>query len=82
MRGRSETGEGTDGVSITRRWAEYLVAILAGNIVYLFIEPHLPISLRHQMFRVDPGLGLDFVLCVAIFGLVRMARGNKSEEAG
>jgi hypothetical protein len=83
MSGRGATGERTDGgVSTMRRWAEYLVAILAGNIVYLFIEPHLPIPLRHQMSRIDPGLALDFLLCVAIFGVVRMARGNSGEEPG
>ncbi len=83
MSGPGATGERSNGgVSIMRRWAEYLVAILTGNIVYLFLEPHLPIPLRHQMSRIDPGLGLDFLLCVAIFGVVRTARGNNGGEAG
>jgi hypothetical protein len=63
-------------VSTARRWAEYLVAILAGNVVYLFIEPNLPVPLRHQMFRVDVGLGIDFLICVAVYGLVRLAGGR------
>jgi hypothetical protein len=71
-----------DGASIARRWAEYLVAILAGNIIYLFIEPQLPAVMRHRMFRVDLGLGLDFVICAVIYGLVRQIRffGDGAEE--
>jgi hypothetical protein len=30
------------GVSTARRWAEYLLAVLGGNIIYLAIEPQLP----------------------------------------
>ncbi len=55
-----------------RRWTEYLIAILAGNIVYFFLEPRLPSQLQHQTFRVDLGLALDFGLCVAIYGLLRL----------
>jgi hypothetical protein len=64
----------SEGVSIGRRWAEYLVAILLGNIIYLFIEPQLPTVIRHRMFRVDLGLGIDFLICVAIFGVVLQFR--------
>ena len=39
-------------------------------------EPQLPSVLRHRMFRVDLGLGIDFLICVAIYGLVRMIRGQ------
>ncbi len=56
-----------------RPWAEYLVAILGGNIVYLLITPYLPVPLQHQTFRVDWGLGLDFVLCAVLYGLIRFA---------
>jgi hypothetical protein len=66
---------GMDGISIARRWAEYLVAILLGNIIYLFVEPQLPYMMRHRMFRVDFGLGIDFLICVGIYGLVRLVRG-------
>lgn len=71
--GRAKEGE-SEGVSIGRRWAEYLVAILLGNIIYLFIEPQLPSAIRHRMFRVDFGLGIDFLICVAIFVVVLQFR--------
>lgn len=57
-----------------RRWLEYLVAILVGNAIYFFsLVPHLPESLRHQGPHVDLGMLLDFVVCVAVYGLIRLA---------
>ncbi len=57
-----------------RRWAEYVAAILGGNIVYVLLQPRLPEALQHQVFRVDWGLGLDFLLCGALYGVIRLAR--------
>jgi hypothetical protein len=81
MPGREGTNERVEsGVSTSRRWAEYLVAVLAGNVAYLFIEPQLPNAMRHRMFRVDLGLAIDFLMCVAIYALVRLIRvGNNSD---
>ena len=59
-----------------RRWGEYLIAILGGNIIYLFIEPELPTIMRHRMFRIDLGLGIDFLICVAAYGVVRQFSGH------
>ncbi len=75
MAEREQTDEHSTGeVSIVRRWSEYLVAILAGNIIYLFAEPQLPATLQHHMPHVDLGLGLDFLICVTAYGAVRMVR--------
>jgi hypothetical protein len=77
MRGRDEIdSETSGGISTTRRWAEYLLAVLSGNVIYLAIEPQLPIPLRHRMFQIDLGLALDFLICVALYGLIRLARGS------
>jgi hypothetical protein len=82
MRGREETDSRTSGwISTARRWAEYLVAILAGNIIYLAIEPQLPYPLRHRMFQIDLGLALDFLICVALYGLIRLVRSSGSRSA-
>jgi hypothetical protein len=60
------------GVTL-RRWLEYLVAILLGNaIYYLSLLPHLPEPLLHQGFQTDWGLLVDFVVCVAVYGLIRL----------
>ncbi len=63
----------------SRRWAESLLAILGGNVVFLLLEPHLPASLQHQTFRVDWGLGLDFLLCAVLYGVIRWARIRRPE---
>jgi uncharacterized membrane protein (DUF2068 family) len=77
MPGREETNsEMSGGVSTARRWAEYLLAVLAGNIIYLAIEPQLPNPLRHRMFKVDFGLAIDFLICVALYGLIRLVRSS------
>jgi hypothetical protein len=64
----------SSGTRNARPWAEYLLAILGGNIIFLLLEPHLPAAFQHQTFRVDWGLGLDFAICVGLLGLVRLAR--------
>jgi hypothetical protein len=56
-----------------RRWLEYLIAILVGNAIYFFsFAPHLPDYLRHQGFRTDWGEALDFLVCAAVYGLIRL----------
>ncbi len=56
-----------------RRWLEYLAAILLGNAIYYFsLVPHLPEALRHQGFQVDWGMLLNFAVCVAVYGLIRL----------
>jgi hypothetical protein len=56
-----------------RRWLEYLIAILIGNLIYYFsLVPHLPNALRHQGFQMDLGVVVDFVVCVAVYGLIRL----------
>jgi hypothetical protein len=60
------------GVNL-RRWLEYLAAIMIGNaIYYLSLVPHLPAALVHRGFQVDLGMGVDFVVCVAVYGLIRL----------
>lgn len=77
MPGREETdSERPNAVSTARRWAEYLVAVLGGNIVYLALEPELPTLFRHRMFQIDLGLALDFLICVGLYGVVRLFRGS------
>jgi hypothetical protein len=46
--------------------------VLAGNLVYLAIEGWLPPAARHQIYRIDWGLAVDFWLCVACWGLLKL----------
>jgi len=54
-----------------------LGAILAGNLLYfLLLSSRLPEAWRHQPFAFDPGLVLDFLLCLGLFGAVRWLRAR------
>ena len=44
-----------------------LLAVLFGNIVYYLLLPQLPPVLRHVPTRLDPGLALEFLLCLGIW---------------
>jgi hypothetical protein len=56
-----------------RRWIEYTAAILVGNAVYYFsLVPHLPPTFRHREFLLDWGSATDFVVCLAVYGLIRL----------
>lgn len=61
----------------TRRWIEYLAAILAGNGIYfLVLFPVLPLWLQHQPFHFDAGLALAFLCCVAVYGVIRLGSAH------
>jgi len=68
----------------TRRWIEYTVAILVGNALYfLVLFPGLPPGLQHQppdashkLLRLDPGLLLDFLCCLAVYGVIRLGSAH------
>jgi hypothetical protein len=51
-----------------------LAAIVAGNVVYLILYPHLPPMARHHPFHVDLGSAVDFWFCLVAYGLIRTAR--------
>ena len=51
-----------------------VAAIAAGNLVYFSIEHLLPIKARHQPFHIDWGLAVDFWICLAWYGLLRLIR--------
>jgi len=51
-----------------------LVAILLGNIIYFSVRASLPFPFVHERYRVDPGLVLDLVLCLAVYGIIRWLR--------
>ena len=52
-----------------------LLAVLLGNIMYFLLLAHLPEALRHRPTRLDLGLALDFLLCLALWlGLTAATR--------
>ena len=55
-----------------RNLLDALVAVLAGNAIYFFLMPHLPLPARHSLFREDWGLLVDFCICAAIFAGLKL----------
>ena len=47
-----------------------LIAILLGNLIYLFLAGHLLLP-QHRLFQVDAGLLVDFLICLALYALFR-----------
>jgi len=56
-----------------RLW-RYLIAIVIGNAIYFGIERYLPPRAQHQPYRIDWGLAVDFWICLACYGIVRLIR--------
>jgi hypothetical protein len=54
-----------------RIWRQ-LIAVVVGNLIYLVVEPHLPLRGQHQLYKIDLGLAVDFWICLVCYGLVRM----------
>lgn len=74
--GRSRPG-GSTKPRAAPAWRDFLLAVLAGNAAYyLLLFGYLPLAWRHQPFALDRGLGLDFVLCLALYGLIRLLRAR------
>ena len=61
------------------RWLQALAAVVAGNALYfLLVAPALPGQLRHRPFAIDAGLGLDFLICLALYlALGRLGRAGR-----
>jgi len=51
-----------------------LVAVLAGNAIYLLVEPFLPPRAQHKPYQIDWGLAVDFWICLVCYGFVKMIR--------
>ena len=67
--------------TLTRNLVEAVLAVIAGNAVYfLVLWPHLPEHARHQVYRLDLGLLVDFWVCAACFGVVKLLWKIKKRE--
>lgn len=60
-----------------RSFWESLVAVVAGNVIYLVVEPYLPPRAQHQLYQLDWGLAVDFWMCLVCYGIVRMFTRRK-----
>jgi hypothetical protein len=66
--------ESREGSSFLKGWGESFVAVVVGNVFYFLASPLFPERWRHEMFRPDLGLAIDFLFCVGAFGVIRLLR--------
>jgi hypothetical protein len=53
------------------RWIKYLIAVLAGNAIYLWLSPLLPPGARHRSL-VDWGTFVDLWFCLFVYGIIEL----------
>ncbi len=56
------------------RLVRYLIAIAIGNAIYFAVLTRLPVWARHEPFRLDWGVAIDFAICVAVYVVIRLIR--------
>jgi hypothetical protein len=59
---------------MSARFWRYLIAILIGNAIYFAVYRWLPPRAQHQPYQIDWGLAVDFWICLACYGIVRLIR--------
>jgi hypothetical protein len=73
-----------DDAVCKRFWPDFLrslAAVVAGNFIYFFVlMRHLPKRAQHSIGRVDLGLLIDFWLCLAIWGILRLAARRRGSR--
>jgi hypothetical protein len=57
-----------------------LVAVLAGNAIYFLLERYLPPAARHEPFRMDLGMVVDFWFCLVVFGTIKTIAGRRRDS--
>ncbi len=69
---------------IVVNFVQSLVAVVAGNVVYFLLMPHLPPTARHVPVRFDLGVVVDFWFCLVILGaiktLTKWGKGTRQQQ--
>ena len=58
-------------------WSNFrrsLIAILLGNALYYASWRFLPPRAQHHLYGIDWGLAVDFWMCLACWGILKMIR--------
>jgi hypothetical protein len=54
-----------------------LIGVLGGNIIYYLLLPYLPPAARHDPLHFDLGMVVDFLICLAVFVLVKTVASHR-----
>jgi hypothetical protein len=57
-----------------------LAAVLAGNAVYFLLMRYLPLGARHERSRIDLGMLVDFLICLAALGMIKAIAGRRTDS--
>jgi hypothetical protein len=52
-------------------FVQSLIAVVAGNVAYFLLMPHLPPAARHVPMRFDLGVVVDFWFCLVVLGVIK-----------
>jgi hypothetical protein len=52
-------------------FVQSLIAVVAGNLTYFLLMPHLPPVARHHIMHLDLGVLVDFWLSVVYLGIIK-----------
>jgi len=65
-------------------FVQSLIAVLAGNLVYFLVMPHLPPAARHTLGKMDLGVLVDFWFCLVFLGAIKTftkwGRGSRQQQ--
>ena len=64
-------------------FAQSLIAVLAGNLVYFLTMPYLPAAAQHNPMRFDLGVVVDFWFCLVFLGAIKTISkwGSRGQES-
>jgi len=69
---------------LVANFVQSLIAVVAGNVVYFLLMPHLPLSARHVPMRFDLGVVVDFWFCLVVLGaiktLTKWGKGTRQQQ--
>jgi energy-converting hydrogenase Eha subunit A len=66
--------------SVVVNFIQSLIAVVAGNIVYLLLMSHLPLAARHVPMRFDLGVVVDFWFCLVVLGIIKTVTRRRSRS--
>ena len=63
-------------------FVQSLIAVVAGNLLYFLLVPHLPPVARHNPMKFDLGVVIDFWFCLVFLGAIKTfwKRSEKSRQ--
>lgn len=65
-------------------FVQSLIAVVAGNVAYFLLIPHLPLAARHVPMRFDLGVVVDFWFCLVVLGVIktvtRWRKGSRQQQ--